>query len=80
MYGDPELWAALLDRLAGITAAFLEVQIEAGASAVQLFDSWVGALAPADYRRYVHAAPRRRSSTRSPGYGVPRIHFGVGHR
>ncbi|WP_030954176.1 uroporphyrinogen decarboxylase family protein, partial [Streptomyces sp. NRRL S-481] len=53
MYGDPELWADLLDRLAGITAAFLKVQIEAGASAVQLFDSWAGALAPADYRRSV---------------------------
>ena len=46
MYGDPELWADLLDRLADITAAFLKVQIEAGASAVQLFDSWVGALCP----------------------------------
>lgn len=46
MYGDPQLWADLLDRLADITGAFLKVQIEAGASAVQLFDSWVGALAP----------------------------------
>ena len=46
MYGQPELFAALLDRLADISAAFLKVQIEAGASAVQLFDSWVGALAP----------------------------------
>src|SRR5262249_46655291 len=50
MYGDPELWADLLDRLADITAAFLKVQIEAGASAVQLFDSWAGALAPPAYR------------------------------
>ena len=56
MYGDPELWADLLDRLADITAAFLKVQIEAGASAVQLFDSWVGSLAPDDYRRSVMAA------------------------
>lgn len=46
MYSDPQLWADLLDRLAEITSAFLKVQIEAGASAVQLFDSWVGALAP----------------------------------
>src|SRR5258708_25135572 len=44
MYGDPALWSDLLTRLAAITATFLRVQVEAGASAVQLFDSWVGAL------------------------------------
>ncbi|MFF5023466.1 uroporphyrinogen decarboxylase [Streptomyces collinus] len=77
MYGDPELWADLLDRLADITAAFLKVQIEAGASAVQLFDSWVGALAPADYRRSVMAASAKVFDAVA-GYGVPRIHFGVG--
>jgi uroporphyrinogen decarboxylase len=77
MYGDPQLWADLLDRLAEITAAFLKVQIEAGASAVQLFDSWVGALAPADYRRFVQPASRKVFEAVA-GYGVPRIHFGVG--
>ncbi|MDN3059949.1 uroporphyrinogen decarboxylase [Streptomyces sp. SRF1] len=77
MYGDPELWAALLDRLADITSAFLKVQIEAGASAVQLFDSWVGALAPADYRRSVLPASAKVFASVA-GYGVPRIHFGVG--
>ncbi|MFE0415759.1 uroporphyrinogen decarboxylase [Streptomyces tendae] len=77
MYGDPQLWADLLDRLAGITAAFLKVQIDAGASAVQLFDSWVGALSPADYRRSVLPASRKVFEAVS-GYGVPRIHFGVG--
>ncbi|MET9986294.1 uroporphyrinogen decarboxylase, partial [Streptomyces rochei] len=77
MYGDPQLWADLLDRLADITAAFLKVQIEAGASAVQLFDSWVGALAPADYRRFVQPASRKVFEAVA-GYGVPRIHFGVG--
>ncbi|QKV92051.1 uroporphyrinogen decarboxylase [Streptomyces sp. NA02950] len=77
MYGDPELWADLLDRLADITAAFLKVQIEAGASAVQLFDSWVGALAPADYRRSVMPASVKVFDAVA-GYGVPRIHFGVG--
>ncbi|WP_432040698.1 uroporphyrinogen decarboxylase [Streptomyces cucumeris] len=77
MYGDPELWAELLDRLADITAAFLKVQIEAGASAVQLFDSWVGALAPADYRRSVMPASTKVFDAVA-GYGVPRIHFGVG--
>ncbi|MFI5764878.1 uroporphyrinogen decarboxylase [Streptomyces sp. NPDC051563] len=77
MYGDPELWADLLDRLAGITSAFLKVQIEAGASAVQLFDSWVGALAPADYRRSVMPASAKVLESVA-SYGVPRIHFGVG--
>jgi len=77
MYGDPELWADLLDRLADITATFLKVQIEAGASAVQLFDSWVGALAPADYRRSVMPASTKVFEAVA-GYGVPRIHFGVG--
>ncbi|WP_194444613.1 uroporphyrinogen decarboxylase, partial [Streptomyces calidiresistens] len=77
MYGDPELWADLLDRLADITAAFLRVQIEAGASAVQLFDSWVGALSPRDYRERVMPASTKVFDAVA-GYGVPRIHFGVG--
>ncbi|MEV5977718.1 uroporphyrinogen decarboxylase [Streptomyces sp. NPDC052114] len=77
MYGDPQLWADLLDRLAEITGAFLKVQIEAGASAVQLFDSWVGALSPADYRSRVMPASTKVFDAVS-SYGVPRIHFGVG--
>ncbi|WP_069812538.1 uroporphyrinogen decarboxylase [Streptomyces sp. TP-A0874] len=77
MYGDPELWAELLDRLAGITSAFLKVQIEAGASAVQLFDSWAGALSVADYRQSVLPASVKVFEAVA-GYGVPRIHFGVG--
>ncbi|MFI6207738.1 uroporphyrinogen decarboxylase [Streptomyces sp. NPDC051041] len=77
MYGDPQLWADLLDRLADITAAFLKVQIEAGASAVQLFDSWAGALSPADYRRSVLPASAKVFQAVA-SYGVPRIHFGVG--
>lgn len=77
MFGAPELFGALLDRLAGITAEFLRVQLSAGASAVQLFDSWVGALAPADYRRFVQPASAKvLGAVRE--FGVPRIHFGVG--
>ena len=53
MYGDPALWSQLMARLADITLAFLRVQVDAGASAVQLFDSWVGALPAADYREFV---------------------------
>ncbi len=77
MYGDPRLWHALLERLAAVTTTFLRVQVEAGASAVQLFDSWVGALAPDDYRRHVlpHTA---RVLAGLEDLGVPRIHFGVG--
>ncbi|MFI8104908.1 uroporphyrinogen decarboxylase [Streptomyces sp. NPDC086023] len=77
MYGDPQLWADLVDRLAEITSAFLKVQIEAGASAIQLFDSWVGALSPADYRRSVMPASAKVLESVA-SYGVPRIHFGVG--
>ncbi|MEV7026470.1 uroporphyrinogen decarboxylase [Kitasatospora sp. NPDC093558] len=77
MYGQPELWAALVDRLADITSAFLKVQIEAGASAVQLFDSWVGSLAPDDYRRSVMPSSAKVFDAVAH-YGVPRIHFGVG--
>jgi len=59
MYGDPEVWHALLGRLADITAAFLRVQVAAGAAAVQLFDSWVGVLSPDDYRAAVLPHSRR---------------------
>ena len=83
MYGDPELWHALLGRLAVIAGAFLRIQVEAGASAVQLFDSWAGALSEADYRRYVmpHSAAvlaQVAAGHDRSGVGVPRIHFGVG--
>src|SRR5689334_24836867 len=53
MYGYPELWHALLGRLADITISFLRIQAEAGASAIQLFDSWVGAVSPDDYRNAI---------------------------
>ena len=77
MYAEPELWNALMARLTAISVAFLEVQIAAGVSAVQLFDSWVGALSPSDYRTYVlpHSA---QIFAALEGRDVPRIHFGVG--
>jgi len=77
MYGDPRLWHALLERLADITISFLQIQIDAGVSAVQLFDSWVGAVSPDDYRRSV-LPHSRRIFTALEATGVPRIHFGVG--
>jgi len=79
MYGDPPLWNELMARLADITLAFLRVQLDAGVSAVQLFDSWVGALPAEDYRAYVlpHSA-RILAGVAASHPGVPRIHFGVG--
>jgi uroporphyrinogen decarboxylase len=77
MYAEPGLWNGLMERLTAITISFLEVQIAAGASAVQLFDSWVGALSPSDYRTYV--LPRTAQIFAAlAGRDVPRIHFGVG--
>lgn len=77
MYGNPPLWHALLDRLASITISFLRVQAAAGVSALQLFDSWAGVLAPEDYRQSVLPHSRRIFGALASA-GVPRIHFGVG--
>ena len=76
MHGDPELWAALLDRLADLAAASLRSQIVAGARAAQLFDSWAGALSPSQYERFVLPASRKVFDGIAD-LGVPRIHFGV---
>ena len=77
MFGAPDVWDALMRKIAGISATYLEVQVAAGASAVQLFDSWAGALTPADYEERVmpHSADVLERAGR---LGVPRIHFGVG--
>ncbi|MFF0579011.1 uroporphyrinogen decarboxylase [Streptosporangium saharense] len=77
MYGRPDLWHALMERLTGITVGFLRVQADAGASAVQLFDSWVGAVAPDDYREFVMPYTTRIFEGLAD-LGIPRIHFGVG--
>ena len=77
MFGAPDVWNALLDKIAAISATYLDVQVAAGASAVQLFDSWAGALTRPDYER--HVLPFSRKVLESVGSrGVPRIHFGVG--
>jgi len=77
MYGEPEVWATLAERLADITLASLRAQIDAGAQAVQVFDSWVGALSADDYRRHVLPASTRIFAGLAD-LDVPRIHFGVG--
>ena len=76
MKSEPALWDALVDRLADIAVASLLAQIEHGAQAVQLFDSWAGTLALADYRRY--AMPSSAKVLEAVSSRVPRIHFGVG--
>jgi uroporphyrinogen decarboxylase len=76
MHGRPELWHALLGRLAVISREFLRVQIAAGAAAVQLFDSWAGTLSLADYTEFV--LPHSRAVLEPLAGGAPRIHFGVG--
>jgi uroporphyrinogen decarboxylase len=77
MQSDPTTWHALLDRLAQISAAFLRVQLDAGASAIQLFDSWAGALSAADYAEF--ALPHSTAVFAAlADHDVPKIHFGVG--
>jgi uroporphyrinogen decarboxylase len=74
MYREPEVWRALLDKLADCFGSYLAAQVRAGADVVQLFDSWVGALSPADYEEYVAPWSARILSAA----GAPTIHFGTG--
>ena len=76
MAAEPVLFSSLLGKLAGISATFLRTQIEAGASMIQLFDSWSGCLSEADYR--AHVLPHSKAVFASlADLGAPSIHFGV---
>ena len=77
MYGAPELWHALMQRLADLVIAYLDAQVRHGVDALQLFDSWVGCLAPDDYAQYVAPYTRRVFAALAPA-GLPMIHFGTG--
>lgn len=77
MYSDPHAWATLLNWCADVTGAFIRAQVMAGASAAQLFDSWIGSLSRRDYQRRV-APHSRRAFDALRGLDVPRVHFGVG--
>jgi uroporphyrinogen decarboxylase len=77
LHGEPRLWHDLLDRLADMAIASLLAQVEAGASAIQLFDSWAGALSPDVYEEHVLPASAKVFAALE-ATGVPRIHFGVG--
>jgi uroporphyrinogen decarboxylase len=76
MYTDSGAWHELMSRIARALSRYLNAQIDAGAQAVQLFDSWVGALSPDDYREYV--LPHTREVIQNVKPGVPVIHFGTG--
>jgi uroporphyrinogen decarboxylase len=77
MYNEPQTWQALMEKLADALSAYLVAQVNAGAQAVQLFDSWVGALDPQDYRAFVLPYSRRVLEMVATT-GVPVIHFGTG--
>jgi uroporphyrinogen decarboxylase len=77
MLGDPRLWSALVDVLVDLAVTHLRAQAEAGAEALQVFDSWVGALSAEQYTRHVGPSMRRLFDELRP-LGVPTIHFGVG--
>ena len=77
MHTNPAAWHTLMDKLAQTIAAYLRAQIDAGAQAVQLFDSWIGALSPRDYREFVLPHSKKIFGALVLS-GVPRIHFGTG--
>jgi uroporphyrinogen decarboxylase len=76
-HAEPRLFAELTERLADLAIAFVTAQVEAGASAVQLFDSWAGALSPSEYARFALPSTQRVMAALEP-LGVPRILFGLG--
>ncbi len=77
MYSQPQAWHALMGKLAAALGEYLQAQAQAGAQALQVFDSWVGALSPADYRRYARPYTEMVLAA-AAGTGVPVIHFGTG--
>ncbi len=79
MRADPALWHDVMDRLASMSITFIGTQLDAGARAFQLFDSWAGALSAADYDRYVLPHSRRVFAELAVRHrDVPGIHFGIG--
>lgn len=77
MYSDPQTWHALMGKLSKVLIGYLQAQIQAGAQAVQVFDSWVGTLGPTDYIEFVQPYARRILRA-VQAEGVPVIHFGTG--
>jgi uroporphyrinogen decarboxylase len=77
MYTQPQIWHALMDKLTRLVGSYLQAQVEAGARALQMFDSWAGALSPSDYRTYVLCYSRRVLQI-AQATGAPVIHFSTG--
>jgi len=77
MYGQPQVWDALMNKLTEVVSRYLVAQIQAGVDVVQVFDSWVGALGPSTYKRFVQPYMRRIFDTVKQ-VGAPSIHFGTG--
>ncbi|MDX1524455.1 MAG: uroporphyrinogen decarboxylase family protein, partial [Anaerolineae bacterium] len=78
MYQEPATWHRLMEKLATVISDYLQAQVAAGAQALQLFDSWVGALSPVDYQTYVQPYSRQVIEMVKAGTNVPVIHFGTG--
>lgn len=76
MYSEPYVWHGLMEKLSGVLSSYLVAQVEAGAQAVQLFDSWVGALSPKDYARFVLPYSQKVLAS-AADLDVPVIHFGT---
>jgi uroporphyrinogen decarboxylase len=76
MYGQPDIWHALMEKLTDVVISYLLAQISAGVDAVQLFDSWVGALSPSVYRQFVQPYSRRIFEAIKQT-STPSIHFGT---
>jgi len=77
MYGQPRVWHALMDKLTAVVSNYLLAQLKAGADVVQVFDSWIGAVSPSVYRRFVQPYMKRIFATIKET-GLPSIHFGTG--
>jgi uroporphyrinogen decarboxylase len=78
MYSQPQTWALLMEKLGTMVITYLKAQVAAGAKAVQVFDSWVGALSPEDYKQYVYPTMNRIFQELAELKDVPKIYFGVG--
>lgn len=76
MYSSPEVWNALMDKLADMIIIYMKAQVAAGCMAIQIFDSWIGSLSPADYRQYVLPV-MQKIFTGLQDTGVPTIYFGI---
>src|SRR2546429_720809 len=77
MYGQPGVWHALMDKLTAVVSNYLLAQLKAGADVVQVFDSWIGAVSPSVYRRFVQPSMKRIFAAIQET-GAPSIHFGTG--